>query len=154
MSLPGYSDIVNGEHAEVIPKVSPGAFKSGPEVPRTIYPGLDDFLPECDGELVFIGQGHSLTKSADYPNSADFPGLSFRGFLSQEQPIYFFSSPGFLLVSDEVLSMDAAALEEDLAMLAGSPHNSGSWDSATLARAGQGKTLWIGEYHLVFGLSQ
>ena len=52
-------------------------------------------------------------------------------------------------MSDEVLSMDAAALEEDLAMLAGSPHNSGSWDSATLARAGQGKTLWIGEYHLV-----
>ena len=56
-------------------------------------------------------------------------------------------------MSDEVLSMDAAALEEDLAMLAGSPHNSGSWDSATLARAGQGKTLWIGEYHLVFGLN-
>ena len=55
-------------------------------------------------------------------------------------------------MSDEVLSMDAAALEEDLAMLA-SPHNSGSWDSGTLARAGQGKTLWIGEYHLVFRLS-
>ena len=43
--------------------------------------------------------------------------------------------------------MDMADLEEDLAMLAGaSPHNSGSWDSGTLARAGQGKTLWIGEY--------
>ena len=42
--------------------------------------------------------------------------------------------------------MDMADLEEDLAMLAGaSPHNSGSWDSGTLARAGQGKTLWIGE---------
>ena len=57
--------------------------------------------------------------------------------------------PGFLLISDEVLSMDMADLEEDLAMLAGaSPHNSGSWDSGTLARAGQGKTLWIGEYLL------
>ena len=45
--------------------------------------------------------------------------------------------------------MDAAALEEDLAMLATTtPHNSGSWDSANLARAGQGKTLWIGEYDL------
>ena len=45
--------------------------------------------------------------------------------------------------------MDMADLEEDLAMLAGaSPHNSGSWDSGTLARAGQGKTLWIGEYLL------
>ena len=45
--------------------------------------------------------------------------------------------------------MDMADLEEDLAMLAGaSPHNSGSWDSGTLARAGQGKTLWIGEYFL------
>ena len=55
---------------------------------------------------------------------------------------------GFLLISDEVLSMDMADLEEDLAMLAGaSPHNSGSWDSGTLARAGQGKTLWIGEYY-------
>ena len=44
--------------------------------------------------------------------------------------------------------MDMADLEEDLAMLAGaSPHNSGSWDSGTLARAGQGKTLWIGEYY-------
>ena len=75
--------------------------------------------------------------------------------MSQELKIYLSSSPGFLLVSDEVLSMDAAALEEDLAMLvAGSPHNSGSWDSATLARAGQGKTLWIGEYPLVFRLSQ
>jgi hypothetical protein len=21
----------------------------GPEVPRTIHPGLEDFLPECDG---------------------------------------------------------------------------------------------------------
>ena len=51
-------------------------------------------------------------------------------------------------MSDEVLSMDAAALEEDLATLA-SPHNSGSWDSANLARAGQGKTLWIGEYIVV-----
>ena len=36
---------------KVSPKASPCAFKSGPEVPRTIYPGLDDFLPECDGEL-------------------------------------------------------------------------------------------------------
>ena len=63
--------------------------------------------------------------------------------------LIFLSSPGFLLVSDEVLSMDAAALEEDLAMLATTtPHNSGSWDSANLARAGQGKTLWIGEYDL------
>ena len=58
---------VNGEHGEVIPKVSPSAFKLGPEmtrgaprfpklgpeVPRTIYPGLDDFLPECDGETLF-----------------------------------------------------------------------------------------------------
>ena len=45
--------------------------------------------------------------------------------------------------------MDMADLEEDLAMLAGaSPHNSGSWDSGTLARAGRGKTLWIGEYFL------
>ena len=54
-------------------------------------------------------------------------------------------------MSDEVLSMDAAALEEDLATLAtlASPHNSGSWDSANLARAGQGKTLWIGEYIVV-----
>ena len=44
--------------------------------------------------------------------------------------------------------MDMADLEEDLAMLAGaSPHNSGSWDSGTLARAGRGKTLWIGEYY-------
>ena len=57
----------NGEHGEVIPKVSPSAFKLGPEmtrgaprfpklgpeVPRTIYPGLDDFLPECDGEPLF-----------------------------------------------------------------------------------------------------
>ena len=42
---------VNGEHGKVIPKVSQSCFKLGPEVPRTIYPGLDDFLPECDGEL-------------------------------------------------------------------------------------------------------
>ena len=40
-----------GTEVKVSPKASPCAFKSGPEVPRTIYPGLDDFLPECDGEL-------------------------------------------------------------------------------------------------------
>ena len=48
---------MNGQHGEVNPKVSPkvsspSAFKNGPEVPRTIYPGLDDFLPECDGKPV------------------------------------------------------------------------------------------------------
>ena len=41
-----------GTEVKVSPKASPCAFKSGPEVPRTIYPGLDDFLPECDGKLV------------------------------------------------------------------------------------------------------
>ena len=53
-------------------------------------------------------------------------------------------------VSDDLTWHNLMAdLEEDLAMLAGaSPHNSGSWDSGTLARAGQGKTLWIGEYFL------
>ena len=48
---------VNGEDAEV--KVSPSGFKLGPEVPRTIYPGLDDFLPECDGEIFFI-ENHQM----------------------------------------------------------------------------------------------
>ena len=52
-SSPNNVTKVNGEHVEVTPKVSPCAFKNGPEVPRTIYPGLDDFLPECDGELLF-----------------------------------------------------------------------------------------------------
>ena len=80
---------------------SPGAGSS----PRTIYPGLEDFLPGCDG---------------------------------------------FLLLSAEVLSMDQAVLEQDLAMLT-SPHSSGSWDTAALARAqargtaATGGNLWIGE---------
>ena len=127
---------MNGQHGEVNPKVSPkvsspSAFKNGPEVPRTIYPGLDDFLPECDGTPV--EKQHMILHNWKRCFSL------------------IYSHSGFLLVSDEVLSMDAAALEEDLAMLA-SPHNSGSWDSATLARAGQGKTLWIGEYHVGFRL--
>ena len=48
---------VTSEDAEV--KVSPSGFKLGPEVPRTIYPGLDDFLPECDGEIFFI-ENHQM----------------------------------------------------------------------------------------------
>ena len=41
----------NGHKTEVSPRVSPCAFKNGPEVPRTIYPGLDD-VPDCDGRLL------------------------------------------------------------------------------------------------------
>ena len=41
----------NGHKTEVSPRVSPCVFKNGPEVPRTIYPGLDD-VPDCDGRLL------------------------------------------------------------------------------------------------------
>ena len=52
----GFSDVnkvrkSNGHKTEVSPRVSPCAFKNGPEVPRTIYPGLDD-VPDCDGRLL------------------------------------------------------------------------------------------------------
>ena len=52
----GFSDVnkvrkSNGHKTEEGPRVSPCAFKNGPEVPRTIYPGLDD-VPDCDGRLL------------------------------------------------------------------------------------------------------